>query len=98
MGINAVSAKLKGFFAKNKREVYIVGTDILDDVRCTCICATTENIVDYQQEGGFPDRVVACIGAQHHTKSRIENNSLLVELFTVNLMQHNRAPHVLHHI
>ena len=33
-----------------------------------------------------------------YDKSRIENNSLLVELFTVNLMQHNRAPHVLHHI
>ena len=48
MGINAVSAKLKDFFAKNKREVYIVGTDIFDDVRCTCICATTENIVNYQ--------------------------------------------------
>lgn len=62
------------------------------------ICATTENIVHYQQEGGFPDRVVACVGTQYHTKSRIENNSLLVELFTVNLMQHNRAPHVLHHI
>lgn len=45
---NAVSAKLKDFFAKNKREVYIVGTDIFDDVRCTCICATTENIVNYQ--------------------------------------------------
>ena len=98
MGINAVSAKLKGFFLKNKREIYIVGTDILDDVCCACICATTENIVHYQQEGGFSDRVVACIGAQHHTKSRIENNSLLVELFTVNLMQHNRAPRVLHHI
>ena len=98
MGINTVSAKLKGFFAKNKREVYIVGTDILNDVRCTCICATTDNIVHYQQEGGFPDRVVACVGTQYHTKSRIENNSLLVELFTVNLMQLNRAPHVLHHI
>ena len=43
MGINAVSAKLKDFFAKNKREVYIVGTDIFDDVRCTCICATTKH-------------------------------------------------------
>ena len=86
MGINAVSAKLKDFFAKNKREVYIVGTDIFDDVRCGCLCAAAKYIVDYQQEGGFSNRVVACIGTQHHTKPRIENNLLLVELITANLV------------
>ena len=60
------SAELKSFFAKNERKVYIVGANIVDYVRCACICAAAENIVHYQQKGRFSDRVVACISAQHY--------------------------------
>ena len=64
---DTVSAELKSFFAKNERKVYIVGTNIVDYVRCACICAAAEDIVHYQQKGRFSDRVVACIGSQDYT-------------------------------